>query len=200
MTKPKSNRMNRCASSRATLRELERKGVLWRDRIGVRHIIRASTGAIERIGLNVDELHGPYRGDPTLSNFRTVWQCEAWVGYNGGRARLIGTQVYPCIPPERLADFPVNHAATELIRQASTKGCTFYPTCEIVGDAVLVTDHREHCVLQPKRRDFTADDLAFFGSMLATPHSHIFRWGHYCILFHEEPRELDIIAMKLRWS
>jgi hypothetical protein len=36
--------------------------------------------------------------------------------------------------------------------------------------------------------------------MLSTPSSFVERWGRSSILFHEEPRELDIIAIKLRWS
>ncbi len=196
----KANRMNRSAESRATLRELERKGVIWRERIGIRNIIRASTGLIEPIGLNIDALHGSYRDDPTLIHFRIRWPSEAWVGFNGGRARLVGVQPYSEAKLGPLSDSPVNTIATNLLRQESTKGSSFYSDQEVRGDAVLLTDHREHCVLQPSSRNCTPDDLSFFGSMLSTPNSIVERWGRSSILFHEEPREHDIIAMKLRWS
>ncbi|WP_139219005.1 hypothetical protein [Bosea sp. CRIB-10] len=196
----KINRMNRSASSRATLRELERKNILCRERIGVRHVIRANTGLIEAIGLNVDALHGSVRDDPTFEHFKFVWPREAWVEFNGGRARLTGVQAHSWIDPSRLRDVPVNRGATELVRKSSTKGNTFDADADVLGDAILVTDHREHCVLQPSCRNCTPDDLSFFGSMLSTPNSLLERWGRSYILFHEEPREHDIIAIKLRWS
>lgn len=196
----KSNRMNRSAESRATLRELERKGVLYRERIGLRHIIRANTGLVEAIGLNVDALHGSVHDDPALPHFKSVWPREAWVDFDGGRARLMGAQAHPWTDPSRLRDCPANSVATALMKQSSTKGSSFYADQEVLGDAVLVTDHREHCLLQPNCRNCTRDDLKFFGSMLSTPSSFVERWGRSSILFHEEPRELDIIAIKLRWS
>jgi hypothetical protein len=118
----KTNRMNRSPTSRATLRELERKGVLRRQRVGIRNIIRADGGEVETIGFDVNELHGSNWKNPALANFTAAWPSEAWVGYNGGRARLIATQPYSLTPTEKLMGFPVNEVAAALLKQPCTKG------------------------------------------------------------------------------
>jgi hypothetical protein len=94
----------------------------------------------------------------------------------------------------------MNDAATELLRQPRTKASTLDDEPPDVGDAVLVTDHREHCSMQPTRGDYTSDDLEFFATMLTTPHSVIIRGNPSLILFHEEPNEIDIIGLTLSWS
>jgi hypothetical protein len=166
----------------------------------VRNILRADTGLVEPIGFDVNELHGSYWRNPALPNFSAVYPSQAWVGYDGGRARLLAIEAYDSYSASRLALFPENNAAAELVQQPCTRGSTFHGLCPIVGDALLITDMREHTILRPFRQDYTADDIAFFASMLVTPHDVIECERYPWIFFREEPREIDIIATKLRWS
>ena len=201
---PTANRMNRKPESRATLLELERKGVLRRERIGIRNIIHASTGGVQRVGFDINELHGSLWRNPQLLNFCPAAQfATGWVGYGGARAFLSATQgraEWEGHPLDLSSHFPVNALATELLNQPCTKNASFSDKVPILGDAVLTTDHRQHWILRPYRREYSEDELSFFASMIATPHDLMTSTWRPSIFFHEEPREIDIIAMKLKWS
>jgi hypothetical protein len=85
----KKNRLNPNAESRATLLELDTKGILHRERVGLRNVIRAATSTVELIGFDLDALHGPVWRNPALPNFAPgALTVSGWVGYNNGRARI----------------------------------------------------------------------------------------------------------------
>ena len=44
------NRLNPNPESRATLKQLEQRGILRREKVGIRNIIRAETDTVEPVG------------------------------------------------------------------------------------------------------------------------------------------------------
>jgi len=198
------NRLNPNPESRATLKQLEQRGILRREKVGIRNIIRAATDTVEQVGFDLSELHGDYWRDPTLPNFCPgAVIVSAWVGYNNGRASIAATQGREGWQGHVLdvsTHFPENRLATALLRQDCTKGSYFNKKLPMHGDAVLVTDVRAHWIFQPSCRIATAEDLEVFDGMLVSPRDLIAsRWSGPCIFFHAEPCWQDLIALKLRW-
>jgi hypothetical protein len=200
---PKKNRLNPNPANRSALLNLKKKGVLRRQQVGIRHIIRASTNTVETIGFDLTELHGWY--STGLSNFGYNTDCAiGWVTYNGGRADLRGTQGVGA-SKDRLRDFsrrfPVNQLATDLINQKCTKGVYYDPALPVRGDAALVTDMRAHWYFSCYNPNVSIQDIQDFNSMLTSPRDLIpgYSGRNPWIFFHQEPNERDIIMTMMRW-
>ncbi len=76
----KINRINPNREHRETLKHLEAKGILHREKVGIRHVIRATTNTVDRVGFNLSDLYGPVWA-PSFPNFYpgTVF-VSGWVG------------------------------------------------------------------------------------------------------------------------
>jgi hypothetical protein len=196
------NRLNPNPNSRATLAELQGKNILQRQMVGLRHIIRADSGAVEYLGFDVPEL---YRDNaPPMPNFHPgVPHVAGRVTYNKGRAQIsatTGRKGYEGHFLDISKYFPVNELATALLRQPCTKDAWFDAAVPMYGDAILVTDRRAHWVLNPYRVKPTAEDLELCDQLLRSPRTLIQSpYGPGRIFFHEEPCQHDLVALKLRW-
>lgn len=198
------NRLNPNPESRATLRQLEERGILQREKVGIRNIIRAATDTVEQVGFNLADLYGAVWREPALPNFcPAAVLVSGWVGYNNGRAHITATQGRDGWHGHVLdvsSHFGVNKIATDLLRQDCTKGACFNKTVPFYGDAVLVTDIRAHWIFRTSSPDVTAEDVELFNDMLVSPRDLLrARWGGAWIFFHEEPCQTDLVALKLRW-
>jgi hypothetical protein len=200
----KKNRLNPDPTSRTTLRSLETKGILKRERVGIRHIIRAATNTVDRIGYNLGELHGRLTSE--FLNFHPgVQVATAWVSYDGGRAEITATQGFQGHENHILdvsRHFPVNQLATKLFGQECTKVGSYNAGLPMHGDATLVTDIRAHWLFRTWRSDVQPDDIEEFDCLLKSPRDLIRSGGRRLpwIFFHEEPCHEDIVALKLRWQ
>ena len=188
-------------TSRATLRELEAKGVLTPCMTGLRHFIRAETSVVEQRGFD----HWRLGQDPErLPNFELgMMQCQAWVGYDGGRAHLTavtGRSYGRAIRPDFHVRFPVNQLAGQLIQSPGVRGADSLPDDGLLyGDAVLVTDMRRHWILSCRNAE--EGEVEILADGMVTPRTLIKGFGVAPdILFHQEPAESDLIFIKLRWS
>jgi hypothetical protein len=183
--------------SRSALQLLQDKNVLTRQKIGLRHVVKAD-GTVEFIGHNIGH---PY-DNRHMPNFHPrVAQAHAVVQYNNARAELsatIGTQGYEGHVLDISKHFPENPLATQLLAAAQSNGgysSSYAPTA--YGDAVLVTVNRMHWLLRPYKA--SPDDIELCHDMLATPRDLI-RTGDYAyIFFHEEPNQNDISILKMQW-
>jgi hypothetical protein len=189
-------------TSRGTLWELARKGVLMPSNVGIRNIVRAETGEIEEQGFDLPSLNRVREGLPAGYRFDLA-ECHAWVGYNGGRAHLTALRKSGYRQPhsaESPSALPINVFAGRLIQQPDVRGAFYLPVDgKLYGNAVLVTDVRRHWIFSARKAD--AEEIELFHDMLITPKSLITGWGgELMIFFHEEPCEADLIFTKLRWG
>ncbi|MGH1591137.1 hypothetical protein ACRBEV_25640 [Methylobacterium phyllosphaerae] len=189
-------------SSRATVMELADKGILFGERIGISHIIRAATGRVEEQGFDLYEFNS--ERERPLNFHPNAPKCSAWVSYGSGRARLTatyGNNRWLGTPYDLSSIFPENCLADQLLRQPDTRDKTGVPLGEkFYGDALLVTDIRQHWILS--RRQAEEGEVEFFNESLSTPRTLCRGWNKYTprIFFHEEPNEDDLIFMKLRFG
>jgi hypothetical protein len=170
--------------------------------IGLRNIVRATTGAVDPFGHDIKGIYDFIQNEPSLSNFRqTIWRAKGFVGYNGGRAELFATTEYPdYYQSKNYLDkhFPVNGRATQLLGQPCTRGHQFDPNRLVYGDAILITDRRLHWVLcQQQASD---DEIIDLDAQLTTPRRLYKRYRSTEIVFLEEPNQRDIFTIKLMWQ
>jgi hypothetical protein len=168
--------------------------------IGLRNIIRATTGVVEPFGHDLGGIFTFMANEPSLSNFRMrgCRDIDGLVGYEGGRAKLHATTSYQhdyAKPGDVSTSYPVNNRATEILRQPCTKRAYFDPNIPVFGDAVLITDRRYHWVL-PKDNS-SDDDFAALDALLTTPRTVCARRGKTVIVFLEEPNQNDIVYIML---
>jgi hypothetical protein len=187
-----------------TLSYLQKKSVLRREKVGLRNIIRAHTGAVECQGLNVPF----YLIEPServrLDNFHPgSIVFSAWVSYKGRRAHIRATSGQPewiNTPCDISSHFPINNLASELLRQPCTKGLQYnLDRLTIYGDSVLITDIRDHWVF--RRYDMDQESFDLTDENLTTPRTTYRKnvAGHSAIYFHEMPNEDDLFYLKMRW-
>ncbi len=201
----KQNRLNPKPTSRPSLRSLETKGILSRELVGIRNIVRAATASVEPVGFNLHDLHGSCTRD--LQNFYPgVCYASGWVGYNGGRAEILATQGRKGYEGHLLdvsRHYPVNDLATNLLSQPCTRNGRYDPDVPVYGDALLITDRRMHWVFRTWKREASPEEVEMFNNdMLVSPRDLIAGHGgmNPWIFFHQEPCEQDIVALMLRWS
>jgi hypothetical protein len=194
------SRLNPNPTSRPTLKTLQDSRILGREKIGLRNIIRATTGVVEPFGYDIDGVRNFIQNEPSLSNFRhNARELRALVGYDGARAEMLATTSYSSLhgaADDVSSHFPVNSVATGILKQPCTKQCWFDPAIPIYGDAVLISDKRFHWVL-PKGK--TSDvEFADLDAMLTTPRliSRRWWWGT-AMVFLEEPNQSDIFKIML---
>ncbi|MBM6583846.1 hypothetical protein ILT44_26965 [Microvirga sp. BT689] len=195
----KSNRLKPDPTSRNVLKELSQKGILSREKVGIRNIMRAETRAFEPVGYS----HYWFRDAwERLPNFHpNAPQVTAWVDYNEQRAEITATygdQGWYGTPYDLSSIFPANELADKLLRQPSTKpgrGMNVGVSC--YGDAVLVTDIRMHWIFSNWKAD--AEEIELFDAMLSTPRQILTSGYRPVIFFHEEPNHVDLVALKMRW-
>jgi hypothetical protein len=68
----KSNRVKPNPASRSALADLNRRGILRREKVGIRNIVRASTGVVESVGLHHYEFYPPRSVCRTFTPTRPV--------------------------------------------------------------------------------------------------------------------------------
>jgi hypothetical protein len=194
----KKSRLNPNKTSRTTLKELQKEGILVREKVGLRYIIKAD-GAVDYIGYDTGSLYD----EPDLLNFYpgTARTWGTVVRYKDQRAELtatLGRKEWAGHVLDIRTHFPVNHTATQLLAQAyvdSGNNVNDAPT--VYGDAVLVTDNRMHWVFRPY--NVAVADLEDFDAMLSTSRELIKSCGRGHIFFHVEPCQNDLVALKMRW-
>jgi hypothetical protein len=196
-----SNRLKPDPKSRKALKELSQKNILRRERVGIRHIIRAATGELEPVGLSHYWFGKTWTCEPSFC--RSAPRLTAWVSYSNQRAELTASYVpdgywthhdLSSIPP-------ANALSDKLLCQPDTKYMSpQYAGACCYGDAVLVTDNRMHWIFSNWKAD--AEDIEQFDAMLSTPREVLRPWGdqHPVIFFHEEPNFVDLVALKMRWA
>jgi hypothetical protein len=199
---PKKNRLNPRSENRQDLRQLEQSGILCREKIGLRNIIRADTGEIEYCGHNITGEQNFIKQEPRLGHFGSGGECVSRsIHFKGRAARILAmTDKRGSQPAEpRLgATLPVNELASELLKEPCRTLEFFFPDRPMYGDAVLITDNRMHWVFSIY--GLPEDDLRDFAVMLATPWE--IRSSNWCpeLIFLEEPSLADITTMKFRWG
>ncbi|WP_157080538.1 hypothetical protein [Methylobacterium variabile] len=187
--------------SRAILKELSAKGVLAHSMVGIYNVIRAQSSTVEPQGYDLWQLSGTLERPSSFA--LPLVKCDAWVGYSGGRAKITAASgVRYDGQPASICESSchLNELAGKLIRQPDTRGASWIPNDgQFYGDAVLVTDVRRHWSLQRWRVE--AGEIEAFNEMLSTPRTLVSRGVHNppSIFFHEEPNEVDLMFMKLRW-
>jgi hypothetical protein len=196
------SRLNPNPASQPTLKSLHDGGILHREMIGLRNIIRATSGAVEPFGYDIGCVYDFIHKEASLSNFRKhARRAHGLVGYNGGRAEILAMTNYRDWHEVRdvlSADFPVNSLATSLLQQPCTKRARFDPKIPMYGDAVLITDRRYHWVFS--KNQATEDEILAFDALLTTPRTLHKRWNHTSIVFHTEPNQADIFSIKMAWQ
>jgi hypothetical protein len=192
------SRLNPNKGSRSTLRQLQDKGVLDRQKVGLRHIIKPE-GAVQPAGFDV----GFPWDQRDLPNFYPGCdRVHVVTEYNGQRAELlatVGRSGYEDHVLDVSAHFPSNQVATDLLTVAyQNRQFGGYRQNDIVyGDAVLTTDNRMHWVFRPYK--VPADEVRDFDMLLSTPRTLLDEGNRVWIFFHEEPHQSDIVAFKMRW-
>jgi hypothetical protein len=198
----KSNRVKPNPASRSALADLNRRGILRREKVGIRNIVRASTGVVESVGLHH---YGLYPPSERLPNFHpNAPRVSAWVTYDSGRAEITATpghRSWAGTPYDLSSIFPLNRIAGELLHQSDTKcSAGIDPGMRFYGDAVLVTDSRMHWVFRNTQAE--AEEIEVFDAMLSTPRQILTPWqnANPVIFFLEEPNPTDLVALKMRWA
>jgi hypothetical protein len=197
-----SNRLKPDPKSRKALKDLCQRGILRREEVGIRNIIRAETGEIEPVGFSHYWFHDTWE---RLPNFHpNVPRQTAWVSYNQQRAEITvtcGNKEWYGTPYDLSAIFPVNTLADRLLRQPDTSRISSLdPGVSCYGSAILVTDNKFHYTFSNWKAD--AEDIELFDAMLSTPRE-VLRWSanlNPMIFFHEEPNYIDLVALKMRWA
>ncbi len=196
------SRLNPNPASRPTLKSLQDGGILHREMIGLRNIIRAATGAVEPCGYNIESISEFVRREPTLKNFRQNGRpVEGLVSYSGGRAEIRATTVYPGTVSAMFdlsQHYPINTLATDILKQPCTKRAWFDPGIPMYGDAVLITDKRMHWTFTKYKAP--EDEILEFDALLTTPRILHKRFYGTVIIFLEEPSQSDIFTIKLAWQ
>jgi hypothetical protein len=191
------SRLNPNKQSRASLKLLEDKGILHRQKVGLRHIIQTD-GTVQHVGYDLgsnwysSNLPNYYPG--VSQTYGTVVQ------YNNARAELtatLGRKGWEGHILDVGTHFPPNPLATQLWTDQLQSASLPYSDSVIYGDAVLVTDNRMHWTLRP--RNASVEDLEIFDEMLSTPRDLIVRGDYAQIFFHTEPNQNDIVALMMRW-
>jgi hypothetical protein len=134
----------------------------------------------------------------------------AWVGFQGGRAkmfaavpRLHGPAVGPALDPQ-----PLNPAATSLLRandaklQDSRGSYDHRDWRRVFGPAYLIAENKLRWVFQlPHSSTITAQDITDFAAGLRTPHT-VVRAGKGLpwLVLDRKPDEADFLLAKMRWS
>ncbi len=168
--------------------------------IGLRNIIRATTGVVEPFGHDLGGIYAFMANEPSLSNFRLrgYRDVDGLVGFEGGRARIHVTTSYPhayAKPGDVSTSYPVNKRAAEILCQPCTKRTYFDPNIPVFGDAILITDRRYHWVLA--KDNSSDDDFIALDALLTTPRAVCTRSGRTVIVFLEEPNQNDIFSIML---
>jgi hypothetical protein len=187
------SRLNPNKKSRSALKSLLKKGILYRYKVGLRHIIRTN-GTVELVGFNIDL---PIHHD--LPNFAAPgWKAYSdVVQYCGERAELTATytpQSWDEYVQAFGTRFEPNPLATDLLKTRRRPGSQ--PLIAF-GDAVLVNDNRMHFCLCSSNNKRTVDDIEFIQDMLTSPRT-VFRNAHQAmIFFHAEPSQNDIMTIMM---
>lgn len=194
------NSLNPHPENRPTLKSLQECGILNREMIGLRNIIRAAIGIVEPFGYSIEGIYNLTRNEPSLSNFVSGSRrdVKGLVGHAGGRAEIHVTTSYQdthMTTNDVSMCYPVNQLATDILKQPCTKQAYFDPDIPAYGDAVLITDRRYHWVL-PKGNSSDAD-FAAIDVLLTTPRTISRRWSGPGIVFLEEPNGNDIFSIML---
>lgn len=190
----KYNRTNPNPANRALIERLCQSNVLLKSPLGLRHIIRAKTGKIEDIGFDIG-----YR--PFLENFHpNIPTHSSWVDYLGRRALITVTigcnrKEWENTPCDLSGHFSPNKTASQLLSQQTTLfQCGVRNDEEVYGDAVLVSDTRQHLWIKDP---ILAHNVTNF---MLTPHT--LYTGEYfdkhIMFFHEEPNEVDLTYLILK--
>jgi hypothetical protein len=190
----KKSRLNPNKASRLCLKELQGKGILAREKVGLPHLLKPD-GTVEDLGYD--------RGCPWdnryMPNFYpTVARAErVLVQYKGQRVELTATMGLKDWTGHVLAvgtHFPRNDLATDLLAAA---GGGSWEDVVVDGDAVLVTDKRMHWVFRAYR--VAVDFVEMLDAMLSTPRDLIKEGNRASIFFHKEPCQSDLVTLKMRW-
>jgi hypothetical protein len=196
------SRLNPNPASRPTLKDLKGAGILDREKIGLRNIIRAATGAVEPCGYAIECMYDFTQREPTLNNFRQhSLRVGGLVGYSGGRAEIYATTNFSCScgsSRDLSRHYPVNTLATDILKQPCTRGAWFDPGIPMYGDAVLITDKRMHWTFSKEKAP--EDAILEFDALLTTPRMLHKRFYGTVIVFLEEPNQSDIFTIKLAWQ
>jgi hypothetical protein len=193
------SRLNPNKGSRQALKQLEDKGILSRQKVGLRHIIKADS-TVHFVGHDIGfEWH-----NREIPNFYPgVERSHDVVLYNNQRAELTTTLGRPEWEGHLLdvaTHFPANLLATQLMNAArAANGHLSSDTRIAYGDAVLVTDNRMHWILRSNQNQTSIEDVEMFNDTLSTPRHLLKQYGHAQIFFYTEPSQTDIVAIKLRW-
>jgi hypothetical protein len=194
----KKSRLNPNKASRPTLKELEEKRILVREKAGLRYIIRAD-GAVDDAGYSTGYEYDGYNLPNFYPGAERTWGTV--VKYQDQRAELtatVGRKLWAGHILDIGTHFPVNHLATQLLAQSRVdNGSKADDGPTVYGDAVLVTDMRMHWLFRPY--NVTLEDLETFDAMLSTPRDLIKSNGRGHIFFHVEPCQKDLVAFKMRW-
>jgi len=193
----RQSRLKPNKDSQSALKQLEKKGVLNRHKVGLRHVIKAD-GTVDYIGYNIGY---DWRNRHMPNFYPGADQTHgAVVQYNGERAELTATLGRTGWEGHVLdvgTHFPPNPLATQLL---ATQYNTGYqpPNLPIVyGDAVLVTDNRMHWFFWPY--NVSIDDVERTNDNLSTSRDLIKDGASAHIFFHTEPNQKDIVTLMMHW-
>lgn len=196
-TKPNKN-------NRPLLQSVKSAGILRTEKIGIRNIVNAERQIVINHGLDVPNIDGktvrplnfhPYY--PIRSNYVIHEGASAFLSATPGHIDCFGQ------PGDPSSLFAPNPLADELFKVSKPGNDTYVGSMgRIFGDAVLITDTRQHWVVCPRRltAPTQADDLA---ASLTTPHLRSkSRWGTGIpdIVFLEEPCADDLIQLTMMFG
>lgn len=195
-------------ANRHLLNSLKTARVLYTEKIGIRNIIKAGQDTIVSLGLDIPDAHG-FLARP--ENFHPYYPIRsAYVTHEGKSAFLSATPGHiRCAgrPGDPSTLFSPNQLADTLFRQPKPGNDTYVATMgNNYGDAVLITDVRQHWVVSKDRLtdQSQVEDLC---SGLMTPHALSSRYStslgtpaNSSIVFIEEPCEEDLLYLAMKFS
>jgi hypothetical protein len=193
----KTSRLNPNKASRSALKQLQKKHLLHRQKVGLRHVIKTD-GTVHYVGYDVGydwyNRHMPNFYPGLEQTYRSV------VHYNGERAELtaaLGRKGWEGHILDVGTHFEPNPLATQLLatRPNNTWQLLNFPIA--YGDAVLVTDNRMHWFFGSHK--IAVEDLETFNNALTTPRDLIKDARRAHIFFHTEPNQQDIFTLMMHW-
>jgi hypothetical protein len=190
----KKSRLNPNKESRSSLKELERKGLLVRRKVGIRHLLRPD-GTVEELG---HDIGFPWNNSHMPNFYPGVARADrVVVNFKGARAELtatLGRTGYEGHVLDVSTHFPANELATCLLATANSWS---WQDAVAYGEAVLVTDNRMHWEFRPYHA--STEDVEIFDAMLSTPRRMFKNGDRAWIFFYVEPHQHDIMTFKMRW-
>jgi hypothetical protein len=165
----KGNPLKPDPKSRKVLKDLSEKGILRREKVGIRNIMHAGTGVLEPVGYS----HYWFRGSSErLPSFHpNAPRVAAWMDYNKQRAEITATyghKDWSSSAYDLSSIFPANSLADMLLQQPGMRsGSDMAAKVSCNGDAILVIDAQMYWTFSNSKAD--AEEIELFDAMLSTP-------------------------------